>query len=219
MIIGDFISNTDRLLNKEAFVPAQVAGGGPQMQQETQMLSQQTQQLLQSLPPEAQQTAMQQLQQIESLPPQQQQQALQQINQGLQQMVQQGQQQQQQPGGQQPPAGPATQQGAEQQAPGQEALPPGHLQAENDLDNTKVTLSVRELMDLTSGGKATQSHLKVKQLVDSHNQKMQQTSQQMQQDEAQAQAEQQAMAAQGQQGGGLYPTPPDMSGKAPQQGM
>jgi hypothetical protein len=161
--IGEFIEELDSLLlRKYAFVPAQAAGGGPQVQQKMQQAQQQTQQLLQQLPPEAQQQAQQQLQQVQQLAPQEQLQALEQINQGLQQMAQQAQQQKPQGQGGDPNAQQQPQQ------PGQEQLPPGHLQAENDLDNTKVTLSVRELMDLTSGGKATQSHLKVKQLVDSH---------------------------------------------------
>ena len=78
------------LMRKTAFVPAQAAGGGPQMQGQTQQLMQQIQQKIQALPPEQQQQAMQQLQQVQSLPPEQQQQVLQQVSQGLDQQAQQG---------------------------------------------------------------------------------------------------------------------------------
>ena len=220
--IATFISEVDQI-TKRAFIPAPQQGGGqdptsggqPQQGQSPQGgqgqgggVDPQVQQMLQQLPPEVQQQVAQQLQQ---LPPEQQAQAMQQVMQQLQG----GQQQQQQP---QQPAGPGQPQaqGGQVTPAGQEPLPPGHLQAENDLDNTKVQLSVRELMDLTSGGKATQSHLKVKQLVDGHNQKMQQAKQQAEQQAVQRQAEQQ-VAAQGMQSGGLYAQAPDMSGKSSQQ--
>lgn len=90
------------------------------------------------------------------------------------------------------------------------------MRAENELDNKTVTLTIRELMDLTSGGSATKSLLAVKQLADQHNQKMQQNQQKQQMDAQKQQLEQQA-AAQGMQSGGLYSQAPDMSGKAPQQ--
>ncbi len=246
--IGEFIYETDQLLGvKSAFVPASaISGGGnggaqqPQGGQEQQgqpqgdpsqgqggqpqpqgggqsdQMMQQVMQMIQQLPPEVQGEAQQALQQVQQLPPEQQGQALQQIAQGIQEMTQQG--------GQQP--GQAGQpQGAGQ--PGQtagdqvgSANPEGHVQAENQLDNTKVTLTVRELMDLTSGGSATKSLLAVKQLADTHNQKMQANQQKAQQTQQQAQAEQ-AAAAQGMQGGGgLYAQAPDASGKmSPGQGQ
>ena len=220
--IGTFIQEMDALLmRKTAFVPAQAAGGGPQMQGQTQGLMQQVQQQLQQLPPEAQQQATQQLQQVQSLPPEQQQQALQQISQGLQQMTQQGAQggqgqpQQGQPGQPQQQGQPGNP-GAVSNQDGT-ANTNGHMEAENQLDNTKVTLSVRELMDITSKGGASEALFKVKQLAGQHNQKMQAQDQKMQQDQQQAQMDQQ-MQQQGMQagaaGGGLYPQAPDMSGKS-----
>lgn len=245
--IGEFIYETDQLLGiKSAFVPASAisggGGGGAQQPQQAQpqegqpqggqpaggqpqgggggqsdQMMQQVMQMVQQLPPEIQGEAQQAIQQVQQLPPDQQPQALQQIQQGIQQMMQQG--------GGQPQGGQPGQPGQEAggqvgqtggDAPGS-ANPQGHVQAENQLDNTKVTLTVRELMDLTSGGSATKSLLAVKQLADSHNQKMQANQQKAQQTQQQAQAEQ-AMAAQGAQGGGgLYSQAPDMSGKAPQQ--
>jgi hypothetical protein len=56
----------------------------------------------------------------------------------------------------------------------------------------------------------------VKQLADQHNTKMQQSQQKLQMDAAKQQAEQQAQSQM--QQGGLYATPPDMSGKNPQPG-
>lgn len=214
--IGQFIADMDALLMRKcAFVPAQAAGGGPQMQQQTDQQMQQVQQLLGQLPPEVQQQASQQLQQVQQLPPEQQQQALQQISQGLQQMVQQHAQ-----GGQggKPPHGQSQGQpgnpGAATNQDGS-ANTNGHMQAENQLDNTKVTLSVRELMDITSKGGASEALFKVKQLAGQHNQKMQAQEQKMQMEQQQAAMDQQA-AQQGMQGGGLYAQAPDMSGKNPQ---
>lgn len=209
--IGEYIAEMDELLGvKVAFIPAPQGQSQPgqnaqagQAAGQSQQLMQQISQMAQQMPPEVQQQVQQAMQQIQQLPPDQQAQALQQVAQGMQQMTQQG---------GQPQGGGASQQ--QQGGTNQEQLPPGHMQAENDLDNTRVTLTVRELMDLTSGGKATQSHLKVKQLVDSHNQKMQQSAQQAEQQAQQAQIDQQA-AAQGLQSGGLYAQAPDMSGKNP----
>jgi hypothetical protein len=81
------------------------------------------------------------------------------------------------------------------------------IEAKNELDNVKVTLSVRELLDLVGKGSATASLLKVKQLADTHQQKMEQTKQkaevQQQQASQQQQADQQGMMG----GGGIYPQP------------
>ncbi len=213
--IGQFIAEMDGLLMRKcAFVPAQAAGGGPQMQQQTQGMMQQIQQKVQQLPPEQQQQVMQQLQQVQQLPPEQQQQVLQQVSQGLDRQAQQGaaqggqgaQQAQGQPGN---PGAASNQDGS--------ANTNGHMQAENQLDNTKVTLSVRELMDITSKGGASEALFKVKQLAGQHNQKMQAQDQKMQMEQQQAAMDQQA-AQQGMQSGGLYGAAPDMSGKNPQQG-
>jgi hypothetical protein len=90
------------------------------------------------------------------------------------------------------------------------------IEAKNELDNVKVTLTVRELLDLTSKGTATASLLKVKQLADTHQQKMQQSKQKA--DTAQQQAEQQQQAQQqGMMSGGIYSAPMDQQGGAPQQ--
>lgn len=172
-------------LTKEAFIP------NPQPEQDQAQLQQayaQLQQVLGSAPPEVQQQIAPMLQQLQQFPPQEQ---LQQIS-GLIQQLSQTQQPQQQ---EQPPQG-------DQPAPEQES---GNVNAENNLDNTKVTLSVRELLDLSSGGKATQSLLKVKQMADAHNKKMEAAQQQMEQEQASQQQEQQQQSAMGQ--GGIYAQP------------
>lgn len=84
------------------------------------------------------------------------------------------------------------------------------IEAKNELDNVKVTLSVRELLDLVGKGSATASLLKVKQLADTHQQKMEQTKQKAEADQQKAQAQQQQQQQadqQGMMGGGIYPTP------------
>jgi hypothetical protein len=81
------------------------------------------------------------------------------------------------------------------------------VEAKNELDNVRVSLSVRELLDLVGKGSATASLLKVKQLADTHQQKMEQTRQKAESDQQKAQADQQ----QQQQGligdGGIYSSP------------
>ena len=171
-------------LTKEAFIP------NPQPEQDQAQLQQayaQLEQVLASAPPEAQQQIAPMLQQLQQLPAQQQ---LQQISALTQQLGQMQPQQQEQPAQQ------------EEQPAAQEQ---GNLNAENSLDNTKVTLSVRELLDLSSGGKATQSLLKVKQMADAHNKKMEATQQQMEQEQATQQQEQQQQASMPQ--GGIYSQP------------
>ena len=211
MKIGELINSYDGLV-KQAFIPNPQAqqggqpqdpsqgGGAPQQQGGGDQLQQayaQLQQVLQQLPPEAQQQVAPMLQQLQQLPPDQQLQQITQLTQQLGQGAQQGGQSQEAP------------QGAQQeQAPKEE----GHHNAENSLDNTKVTLSVRELLDLSSGGKATQSLLKVKQMADSHNKKMEVAQQQQEQQAAESQqAQQQQQSAMGQ--GGIYSQP--MDGSAP----
>ena len=207
-------------------------GGAPQQQGQPQQgggqggdpnaqMMQAVMQMVQGLPPEVQQQAQQAIQQVQSLPPDQQGQALQQIAQGLQQMSGQGGQggEMQSTIGGDPAAAAAggdPSQGQASQQPGA-ANTAGHVRAENELDSKTVTLSVRELMDITSGGSATKALLAVKQLADTHNTKMQQNQQKLQMDQQKAQVEQQ-MAAQGMGGGGLYAQAPDMSGKNPQAG-
>lgn len=185
--------------------PSQGGGGGGQMDPQTEQLFQQVAQMVQQLSPDIQQQVAPQLQQIQQLPPEQQGQALQQIAQGLQQSMSSGQGDPSMQGGQQ--GGGQSPQGENPNDPSaQVGLPSGHMQAENDLDNTQVTLTVRELMDITSGGKATASHLKVKQLVDQHNQKMTASKQKQQMDmQNNAMAQQQGGMG---QSGGIYPTAP-----------
>lgn len=184
MKIQELISSYDALV-KEAFIPNPQSGqDDAQLQQAYQQLSQS----LASVPPEVQQQIAPMLQQMQQLPPQEQ---LAQITQLTQQLGQGGQQ-----GGQE-----------QQPAPGEENMVPegGHLNAENSLDNTKVTLSVRELLDLSSGGKATQSLLKVKQMAEAHNKKMEATQQQAEQEQAAQQQEAQQQQAMSQ--GGVYAQP------------
>jgi hypothetical protein len=103
-----------------------------------------------------------------------------------------------------PPEAPAQQDAVEEDAANAEA---SAVEAKNELDNVKVTLSVRELLDLVGKGTATASLLKVKQLADTHKQKMEQTRQKAEADQQKAQqgqtADQQGMMG----SGGIYPTP------------
>ena len=81
------------------------------------------------------------------------------------------------------------------------------IEAKNELDNVRVSLSVRELLDLVGKGSATASLLKVKQLADTHQQKMEQTRQKAESDQQKAQADQQQQQ-QGLMGdGGIYSSP------------
>ena len=88
------------------------------------------------------------------------------------------------------------------------------IAAKNELDNVRVTLSVRELLDLIGKGSATASLLKVQQLADAHNQKMEAIKQksQMEAQKQQQEADQQQQAAQqGMMSGGIYSQPMDAS--------
>jgi hypothetical protein len=188
MKIQELINSYDSLV-KEAFIP------NPETQQQDGQLEQAYQQLsqvLSSVPPEVQGQIEPMLQQLQQLPPQEQ---LAQITGLIQQLGQ----------GEQPQAGAEEAQASpEQTAPEGDGMVPteGHVNAENSLDNTKVTLSVRELLDLSSGGKATQSLLKVKQMAEAHNKKMETVQQQAEQDQAAQQQQQEAMGQ-----GGIYSQP------------
>ncbi len=175
-------------LVKEAFIPnpEQQAQDG-QLEQAYQQLSQ----LLAGMPPEVQGQIEPMLQQMQQLPPQDQ---LNQISGLIQQLGQGGAEQ----------AAPQEQAPAPQEQPGM-VPEEGHVNAENSLDNTKVTLSVRELLDLSSGGKATQSLLKVKQMAETHNKKMEAVQQQAEQEQVAQQQQQQQQEAMGQ--GGIYSQP------------
>ena len=84
-------------------------------------------------------------------------------------------------------------------------------ETKNELDNVRVSLTVRELLDLVGKGTASASLFKVKQLADMHKQKMDQAKQKADADQqAQAQkAQQSQQAQQGMMGGGIYPAPMD----------
>jgi hypothetical protein len=100
--------------------------------------------------------------------------------------------------------------GAPQGDPSQDAeqAETAALEAKNELDNVRVSLTVRELLDLVGKGTATASLLKVKQLADTHKQKMEQIKQKTEIDQ-QAQAQEQQAGQQGMMGGGIYPSPMD----------
>jgi len=98
-----------------------------------------------------------------------------------------------------------------------------------DLDTTTVTLRLRDVLDLVSGGKATGAALKIQSMVDDHTQKTQQKAKQNamkdQQDQIKQQQQQQqnAMAQDGgMMSGGIYGNDPAQAGQgqppqAPQQ--
>jgi len=210
MKIAELIENYDSIV-KRAFIPnpqvqqdpsqgAAPQGGAPGDQPpqggapggENPLMAQ-IEQAVQQMPPEAQQQIMPALQQIMQLPPEQQQPQLEQIAQQLG------------IGGDDPAAqgGDPAQQGSDPSAPPQEATD-GNVNAENQLDNTQVTLTVRELLDLISKGSASASLMKVKQMAHQHNAKMQQLQNKQKMDEAAAQQQQQAQE-QGMMSGGIYP--------------
>jgi hypothetical protein len=197
MKIQDLLNSYDGLM-KSAFIP------NPQVQESQGQLEQayaQLSQLLSSVPPEMQEQLAPMLQQLQQLPPEQQLEQISSILPALQQQAQGGEQSAQQP--------------PEQSAqPTEEVNEQGHLNAENSLDNTKVTLSVRELLDLSSGGKATQSLLKVKQMAEAHNKKMELSEQQAAQQQQASQTEQQAATQGGMGQGGVYAQPMNASGPA-----
>jgi hypothetical protein len=99
--------------------------------------------------------------------------------------------------------------GAPQEDPTQDAQAAENsaIEAKNELDNVKVTLSVRELLDLIGKGSATASLLKVKQLADTHQQKMEQIRQKAEADQQSAQQAQQSQQQGMMGGGGIYPSP------------
>lgn len=140
--------------------------------------------LLSQLPPEIQQ-------QIASLPPEQQQQAIQQLL------------QQQQMGdtggieGSDPSQDPAAAAGPEDQSVVQSSGPP------TDMEKSTVTLKLRDLLDLVSGGKATQSTLKVQEHYSKQQMRQQQMQQKQEQDAQKQQMEQQMQQQQAAMNGGM----------------
>ncbi len=141
--------------------------------------------LLQQLPPEVQQ-------QLQQLPPEQQQQVMQEF------MASQG-------GGGAPGGAPGQAPGGDPAAQGQ----PEKVQGDSsptDLEKSTVTLRLRDLLDLVSGGKATQSTLKVQDHISKQQQRQQQMEQKAQQQQVQQAQQQQApQQGQGMEGpGGIY---------------
>jgi len=195
----------------------------PQMPQDSnQTLMDEVMGAAQQLPPEIQQQIQPLLQQLLSMPPEQREQQLGMI---LQQMMSQGN-----------PAGMEAQAGmeedllmaAQQQAQPQQMMQPAApmpqeqphaedaasaeasaVEAKNELDNVRVNLSVRELLDLIGKGSATASLLKVKQLADQHNQKMEAIKQKAENEKQQkVQEEQAAQSPENMMGsGGIYAQP------------
>lgn len=170
--LGQIIDDIDQLV-KSAFIPAQQGQGGPQGQgggQDPQM-----QQLLQQLPPEI-------AQQLQQLPPDQQMQALQQLMQGA--------------GGQAQGGG----QGASSGMPDPTQPGQGPLEGKGeviggpptDLNESTISIRIRDLLDLVSGGSATKSTLKVQEHLDKNNMRQQQMQAKMKQDEEKQKQKQQA---------------------------
>jgi hypothetical protein len=184
----------------------------------------------QQLPPQVQQQVAPMLQQLQSLPPEQREQQLMQLLQQLQTQQPQGMPPQggmtaqasaeedmyaamqgggDMYGGGQEAAMPQQDPAAMQQASGTEDADNAEasaVEAKNELDNVRVSLTVRELLDLVGKGSATASLLKVKQLADTHKQKMEQTRQKAETDKQQASQDQQAQQQGMMGGGGIYPT-------------
>jgi hypothetical protein len=102
----------------------------------------------------------------------------------------------------------APQEGAEDPTQDAAQAESAAMEAKNELDNVRVSLTVRELLDLVGKGTATASLLKVKQLADTHKQKMEQIKQKTEADQ-QAQAQEQQAGQQGMMSGGIYPSPMD----------
>jgi hypothetical protein len=178
---------------------------------------------VQKLPPEAQQQISPILEKLQNMPTEQREQHLSELLQELQQSMGGSQSpgmeaqaadedlyaaaQQQGLGGQEeipaPPQDPAAEDAQQAEA--------SAIEAKNELDNVKVTLSVRELLDLIGKGSATASLLKVKQLADTHKQKMDQTKAKAESEQQKQTQEQQQQAQEAQQGmmggGGIYSAP------------
>jgi hypothetical protein len=180
----------------------------------------------QQLPPQVQQQIAPMLQQLQSMPPAQREQQLMQLLQQMQTQQPQGGMTAQASaeedmyaamqgggdmygGGQEAPM-PQQDPAATQQASGTEDADNAEasaIEAKNELDNVRVSLTVRELLDLVGKGSATASLLKVKQLADTHKQKMEQTRQKAESDKQQASQDQQTQQQGMMGGGGIYPTP------------
>lgn len=193
--ISEILAEIDQKLEKEAFIPNPQVQQQSQANQQSQQMMQQVAQMVQQLPPEMQQQVAPQLEQISQLPPDQQAQALQQIMQGLAQAQQEG-------GGE----------GADKK---NSPIGPDSDKSDGaqDIYTTKVTMTVKDLLDLVSGGKASMTHAKIQSIAQKHKMdqdKMTQDAEnQKQQMAMEAQQQQQAAAASGPnlQQGGIYPQP------------
>jgi|WetSurMetagenome_2_1015567.scaffolds.fasta_scaffold409590_2 hypothetical protein len=129
---------------------------------------------------------------------------------GLQQVLQQAQAQQNQ-ASQGPPQDPNQAQEPQSQDPN--APPGGDLSPQGmpqSLKNTPVTVTVAELLDLVSGGKASQAHLKTESMKVQHgfkHKKMLRDEQRKEQEEEETRQQEQIAQQQQQQGmmgGGIY---------------
>jgi LPS O-antigen subunit length determinant protein (WzzB/FepE family) len=208
--IGSILEDIDQLV-KQAFIPASSGSqGGGQLGQAPQGGSDpQLQQLLQQLPPEI-------AQQISSLPANQQMQALQLMMAGAAPA-----QAQQDPsqGGTQAPQDPNKQQGPLESKGEVIGNPP------TDLNESTISIRIRDLLDLVSGGSATKSTLKVQEHVDKNNIRQQQLQAKLKQDQEKMKAKQEAEKAQatmasqgGMMGpGGIYGQDPSQGNAQPQQ--
>lgn len=154
MTIKQALNDIDNAIHKIAFIPAPNPQQGGQPQGGQQQGGGGMEQLLSQLPPEI-------ADQLKQLPKEQQIAALQQMMQGGGQ------------GGGQEQGGQGSDPAAQQGDPSQQAAQQGGQQAEKlqssgpptDLENSTITLRVRDLLDLVSGGNATKATLKVQEHI------------------------------------------------------
>jgi hypothetical protein len=215
--IANILEEIDNL-KKEAFIPnpqLNDPNSNPQLQQAYQQL----QEVAAKLPPQAQQQLQQQLQQLQQLPADQQMQALGQLT-----------QQATQAGGQ----GQGADQGGQQTDPNAQGQDPtsaqGGAPGVTDLDNQQITITLRDLLNIVSGGSHEKTQAKIHSAKRTAELKTQLEEQKLQQQMADAQQKQQEAEAQKQQeammqqqanspsnmmGGGLYPQPQQGATPAP----
>jgi hypothetical protein len=211
-----FIPNpqvAQQLQEQQQAAPQQAAPqqAAPQQAAPQQSLWDEVTTALQQIPPELQQQITPLLTQLQALPPEQREQQLAAI---LQQLAP------QMNGGAVGQAAPMEAQASYEDAAGlfgtsqntpaamddASSAEASAVEAKNELDNVRVNLSVRELLDLIGKGSATASLLKVKQLADQHNQKMEAVKQkaELEKQQSQQQNSQQQEALMG-SAGGIYP--------------
>lgn len=139
------------------------------------------------LPPDVQQKLAPQLQQLQQLPPDQQEQLATVLLQQIQMMLMSP-----------PPPSPPSPQSATAQPVPMQSMPsqgqPIAVQPDSqgipptDLENTTVTLRLRDLLDLSSGGNATKSMVRAQEHLNKQRMKQQQQQQKMQEQQIQQQA-------------------------------